>query len=642
MVFPMIPGPVPLRRAAVLALHAAAFAASLLGSFLLRFDGSLDPFMTHQLAVAMPVFILTKLAVFFALRQHTGWWRYASFSDLQSLFKATLIAAAATAVACFALDIRTLPRSIFPLDAIMTIALLGGARFGLRYLRESFLQQGPPEAGVLRTLVVGTGTVAEGLLRDVRRGAVRTIDIVGVIDLDPRHKGSLINGYAVAGGLADLARVAQETGAKQVIIALDGGSKDAVRRVIDTCNTIDLAHRVLPATDDLVHGSVTISHLREVSLQDILGRSPVRLDSEQLERLFTSNTVLVTGAGGSIGSELCRQVARFGPSQIIMLEQAENPLFHLERELRASHPDIDLEAVVADIGDYQRLEQVCLHFRPRVVLHAAAHKHVPLMEKNPWEAIKNNILGTHNLIRSAQAAGVDVVVLISTDKAVNPTSVMGATKRVSEMLMQSLSATSQTRLTAVRFGNVLGSNGSVIPIFKEQIAAGGPVTVTHPEMKRYFMTIPEASQLVLQAATFAEGGDVFVLDMGEPVLIVDVARDLIRLSGLEPDRDIKIEFSGIRPGEKLFEELSTAGEGTAPTPHARIFRFSQKPPDDKVVLEAIRLLENCAATDQPPSHIRATLFAILDAIERNASIAELAAAARDRTLTPSKPRTAVT
>ena len=534
-----------------------------------------------------------------------------------------------------------MPRSIFALDAILTITLLGGTRFSLRYLRESLLQHGPPEQGVLRTLVVGTGTVAEGLLRDVRRGAVRTLDIVGVVDLDPRHKGSLINGYAVAGGVADLARVAQETNAQQVIIALDGGSKDAVRRVIDICNTIDLKHRVLPATDDLVHGSVTISHLREVSLQDILGRSPVRLDSEQLERLFTSSVVLVTGAGGSIGSELCRQVARFGPSQIIMLEQAENPLFHLERELRATHPDIALEPVVADIGDYQRLEQVCLHFRPRVVLHAAAHKHVPLMEKNPWEAIKNNILGTHNLIRSAQAAGVEVVVLISTDKAVNPTSVMGATKRVSEMLMQSLSATSDTRLTAVRFGNVLGSNGSVIPIFKEQIAAGGPVTVTHPEMKRYFMTIPEASQLVLQAATFAEGGDVFVLDMGEPVLIVDVARDLIRLSGLEPDRDIKIEFSGIRPGEKLFEELSTAGEGTAPTPHARIFRFSQQPPDNKLVLEAIRILQGCAATDQPPSHIRATIFAILDALERNAPISELAAAARDRTLTPSKPRTAL-
>ena len=641
MVFPMIPGPVPLRRAAVILLHAMAFVAALAGSFLLRFDGVVDSYFWRTALLALPVFVVTKLAVFIVLRQHTGWWKYASFADLQSLVRATLIAAGACAVACFALDIRTLPRSIFPLDAILTVTLLGGTRFSLRYLRESVLHQGQPESGVLRTLVIGTGTVAEGLLRDVRRGAVRTLDIVGVIDLDPRHKGSLINGYAVSGGLADLARISQETGAQQAIIALDVGSKDVVRRVIDACNSIDLTHRVLPATDDLVHGTVTISHLREVSLQDILGRSPVRLDSAQLERLFTSNVVLVTGAGGSIGSELCRQVARFGPSQIIMLEQAENPLFHLERELRASHPDIALEPVVADIGDALRLEQVCLHFRPRVVLHAAAHKHVPLMEKNPWEAIKNNILGTHNLIRAAQAASVDVVVLISTDKAVNPTSVMGATKRVSEMLMQSLSATSQTRLTAVRFGNVLGSNGSVIPIFKEQIAAGGPITVTHPDMKRYFMTIPEASQLVLQAATFAEGGDVFVLDMGEPVLIVDVARDLIRLSGLEPDRDIKIEFSGIRPGEKLFEELSTAGEGTAPTPHARIFRFSQQPPDDKVVLEAIRLLESCAATDQPASHIRATLFAILDALERNAPISELAAAARDRTLTPSKPRAAL-
>ena len=637
----MIPGPVPLRRAAVLCVHALAFAASLYVAFLLRFDGLIDPYNARLISVSLPVFLAVKLGVFVAFGQHTGWWKYASFSDLQALFKATLVGAAAVTVASFLLGIRSLPRSVFFLDALMTVVIIGGLRFSLRYLRETISGREVSEEPVVGTLIVGTGTVAEGLLRDVRRGAVRTLRVAGVVDLDARNKGSLINGYPVVGGVSELARIAQETGARQAVIALDGGSRDAVRRVVEACNAAAIQHRVLPNTEDLVQGSVTISHLREVSLQDILGRSPVLLDSTKLETLFASSVVLVTGAGGSIGSELCRQVARFGPAQIIMLEQAENPLFHLERELRAAHPDIGLEPIVADIGDPVRIEQLCLHYRPRVVLHAAAHKHVPLMEKNPGEAIKNNILGTHNLIRSAQAAAVEVVVLISTDKAVNPTSVMGASKRVSEMLMQSLSATSRTRLTAVRFGNVLGSNGSVIPIFKEQIAAGGPVTVTHPEMKRYFMTIPEASQLVLQAATFAEGGDVFVLDMGEPVLIVDVARDLIRLSGLEPDRDIQISFTGIRPGEKLFEELSTAGEGTAPTPHPRIFRFSQTPADVEVVLEAIRLLQGTAATDQPASHVRAAIFAILDALERRASIADLNATLRDRTLTPAKPRSAV-
>lgn len=637
----MIPGPVPLRRATVLCVHALGFAASLYLSFLLRFDGALDPYNARLISLSLPIFLVVKLGVFIAFGQHTGWWKYASFADLQALFKATLIGAASVAVACFLFDIRALPRSVFFLDALMTVVIIGGLRFGIRSLRETVSGRETPEEPVVPMLVVGTGTVAEGLLRDVRRGAVRTLRIVGVVDLDARNKGSLINGYPIVGGISDLSRIAQETGARQIVIALDGGSRDAVRRVVDACNAAGVQHRVLPATDDLVHGSVTISHLREVSLQDILGRSPVQLDSTKLETLFASSVVLVTGAGGSIGSELCRQVARFGPSHIVMLEQAENPLFHLERELRASHPDIGLEPIVADIGDPVRIEQICLHYRPRVVLHAAAHKHVPLMEKNPGEAIKNNIIGTHNIIRSAQAAAVEVVVLISTDKAVNPTSVMGASKRVSEMLMQSLSATSRTRLTAVRFGNVLGSNGSVIPIFKEQIAAGGPVTVTHPDMKRYFMTIPEASQLVLQAATFAEGGDVFVLDMGEPVLIVDVARDLIRLSGLEPDRDIQIAFSGMRPGEKLFEELSTAGEGTAPTPHPRIFRFSQTPPDERVVLEAIRLLQESAATDQPASHVRAAIFAILDALERRASVTELQVALRDRTLTPARPRNAV-
>jgi FlaA1/EpsC-like NDP-sugar epimerase len=603
------------RRGLVIVTHAVLFALSCWTAYLLRFDGVIPQDHDASLSIVISLFVAIKLVAFGAMRLYSGWWRYASFDDFVRLAKAAVVSAVAVAAVLVAFNLRTFPRSVIAVDTMITVSMLGGLRFAIRLLRERQARKSMPAEGLARTLVVGTGHSAESLLREAKRGSLPGVSVVGIVDETRQHVGSLLSSVPVLGSIEEIQELAARHHVSQVIIAPEPNQGELVRRVVSQCISADLKHRVLPPTDQILSGSVTVSVIREVSLQDLLGRPPVRLDGQQIASLVSGSVVLVTGAGGSIGSELCRQVARFGPSQIIMVEQAENPLFHLERELVGAFSDISFVPVVADVADGRRMSHICRHYRPKVVLHAAAHKHVPLMEANPWEAVKNNILGTLNVINASQESGVNVAVLISTDKAVNPTSVMGASKRVAEMLVQALASRSRTRLAAVRFGNVLGSNGSVIPIFKEQIAKGGPVTVTHPELRRYFMTIPEATQLVLQAATYAEGGDVFVLDMGEPVHIVDVARDLIRLSGLEPDVDIKIEFSGMRPGEKLFEELSVAGENTLETPHNRIFRYAVEPPETRTVLEAASRLADFAATDAPPAHVRDYLFGILEALE---------------------------
>lgn len=613
------------RRAMVMMAHGVVFAASLAMAFLLRFDFQLQPHHYDQIASTLPLFVLVKLSVFLAFRQYAGWWRYVSVDDLVQMIKATGVSMLVLAGAVFVSGLREYPRSIFVLDALVTLGVLSGLRVGIRLVRERLLGRGSGDAeGLLRTVVVGTGTTAESLVREASRSPALGMAVVGLVSDDPRHVGTRIANVQILGAVEDIPRIVRERQVEQVLIAVEAGSGDLVRRVVAQCSSADVRHRTLPPTEAIVQGRVSVQRIRDVNLQDLLGRPPARLENDVITELISGETALVTGAGGSIGSELCRQIARFGVGRLVMVEQAENPLFHLERELTKANPDVRLEPVIADVYDAERMQKVFAYYEPRVVLHAAAHKHVPLMEANPSEAIKNNIIGTLNVIRAAQNAGVERCVLISTDKAVNPTSVMGATKRVSEMLMQSLVHSSDTVLAAVRFGNVLGSNGSVIPIFKNQIAQGGPVTVTHPEMRRYFMTIPEATQLVLQAATYANKGDVFVLDMGDPVYIVDVARDLIRLSGLEPDEDVDIVFSGIRPGEKLFEELSTKDEETSPTQHERIFRCEVAPPDADVVLDAATRLEAMAHEGAPRAHLRRALFDVLGALEQRATTEALA------------------
>ncbi len=457
---------------------------------------------------------------------------------------------------------------VIMLDLFTTIMLLSGARMVVRLYHEEYFSAGGK--AVKRFLIVGAGDAGEALLREMTRIRADEYHVVGFIDDDPLKQDMRIHGVSVLGTVDELPRICADEKIDEIGIAMPSATHKQLRRVVQVCQGAKIRFRTVPSITDIASGKLRVSQIRDVDINDLLGREVVQLDLAQIEQFLKNKVVLVTGAGGSIGSEMCRQVCHFEPKLLLLVEQAENPLFFIERELRRNFSGVSLEAVVCDITDRPRLEAIFAQHRPDVVIHAAAHKHVPLMETNAGEAVKNNVMGTMAVADAADAQGAEHFVMISTDKAVNPTSVMGSTKRVAEMYIQDLNQTSKTHFVTVRFGNVLGSNGSVVPIFKNQIAAGGPVTVTHPEMRRYFMTIPEASQLVLQAATMGQGGEIFVLDMGEPVKIVDLARELITLSGFRPGEDIEIAFTGMRPGEKLFEELSIAGEDMLPTRHPKI------------------------------------------------------------------------
>ena len=438
------------------------------------------------------------------------------------------------------------------------------------------------------------------------------------VDDDQNKQGVSIHGVKVMGRLSAVADLVVEKRIDEVVIAIPSASGKAMRHIVERVKASGVPLRTIPGLDQLIDGRVTINQLRAVNIEDLLGREPVKLDTELLASLLKGKVVMVTGAGGSIGSELCRQVVRFEPQKVLLVERSEPALFEIHREMLAKAPGVEMVPCIADIADQGRMRSLFSRHRPAVVVHAAAHKHVPMMEWNPGEAIKNNIGGTRVVADLAHEFGASQFVMVSTDKAVNPTSVMGATKRVAELYVQAMSERSRTRFVAVRFGNVLASAGSVIPVFREQIAAGGPVTVTHPDMRRYFMTIPEASQLVLQAAAMGRGGEIFVLDMGEPVKIVDLAKDLISLSGLTPDRDIEIRFVGLRPGEKLFEELSTAEENAEKTRHPKIFigKLKSRPWDSMVRdVEAVQR----AADELSPADAVGRLKALVPEFQREPS-----------------------
>jgi FlaA1/EpsC-like NDP-sugar epimerase len=506
--------------------------------------------------------------IFYGFGLYQGLWRYASVADLRRIFFAVVAAAAAIpmVIGMFRLNV-VVPRSVLFFDPVLLLLFMGGSRFVYRSWKEHSLYRGMNLTGE-PVLVLGAGDAAATLSRELAKS--ETWRPVGFLDDDAAKHGHAMNGIKVLGAIEELPHWAEELSVAQAIIAMPAESHQERRRAIEACNAANLKMLTVPSFDDLLSGRVSITQLRPVELDDLLGRDPVVLDTEGLHNLLTNRIVMVTGAGGSIGSELCRQVLHFGPARLILFEQSEFALYTVEQELRASHPDMKCEYLIGDVRDVARLDDVMGRYRPSVVLHAAAYKHVPLMEEcNAWQAVKNNVLGTYRVAEAAQRHGVSKFVLISTDKAVNPTNVMGATKRLAELVCQSLQQSGATRFVMVRFGNVLGSTGSVIPKFREQIAKGGPVTVTHPEITRYFMSIPEAAQLVLQAGLMGKGGEIFVLDMGEPVKIVDLARELIRLSGMAED-EIRIEFTGLRPGEKLYEELLADNELTLPTPHAKL------------------------------------------------------------------------
>jgi FlaA1/EpsC-like NDP-sugar epimerase len=598
------------RRIIIVGAHILAFAAALFLSFLLTNNMRISrEWLSMQYPLLLVVFVLIKLVVFGFHRQYRGWWRYVGIFDLIAIARAALISTLIIVALWYAMmqsggirdwvgrserlrELTFVAQSLFILDFFATVLLLGSLRMLIRLYHEEFRTI---EVGRLkRFLIIGAGDAGEALLREIHRMSVEEYEVIGFIDDDPAKQGMSIHGIAVLGTVEELPKICRERNIEEIAIAIPSATQKQLRRVIQICEGTKVRFRTVPSITDIASGKFKVSQIRDVDINDLLGREAVELDTEILEKYLAGKVILVTGAGGSIGAEMCRQVCNFGPKLLLLLEQAENPLFFIEKELTRKAPHIKTQSLVCDITDKMRVEQIFEQYKPEVVIHAAAHKHVPLMELNPGEAVKNNIIGTKCVAEAAKKYGTRNFVMISTDKAVNPTSIMGSTKRLAEMYIQDLSAGSQTDFVTVRFGNVLASTGSVVPIFKQQIAQGGPLTVTHPEMQRYFMTIPEASQLVLQAAAMGHGGEIFLLDMGEPVKIVDLARELIILSGFKPGEDIEIAFTGVRPGEKLFEELSIKGEDMQPTRHPKIAIWKNIPIDHNQLIAAIGRLTEAA------------------------------------------------
>ena len=579
----------------------AAASVAWLSAYLLRFNFDIPEEFTASMLQSLSWVVTLQASVFIGFGLYRGVWRFASVSDLQRIFLAVASATALLTAALFMLQIEiTIPRSVIILDPLLLILMMGGSRFVYRAWKEHqlygiTLKQGNP------VIVLGAGEAAVALVKDLARSP--QWQVVGLLDDDSSMLGREIFGVKVKGKITDLATVSKRLNVNHVIVAMPSAHHQKRRQAIELANQLGLEVLTVPAIDDLISGKVSVSQIRKVDVEDLLGRDAVKLDSSGLQKLIDRQTVMVTGAGGSIGSELCRQIVKFNPKILICLDISEFSLYQLEQELSAQKLPIRLVYVTTDVKNKIRLASLLAEYKPSVVFHAAAYKHVPMMETgNVWEALSNNVIGTHTLAQACKEAGVAKFVLISTDKAVNPTNVMGASKRLAEMVCQGLqdnlaeSATG-TRFVIVRFGNVLGSSGSVIPKFREQIAKGGPITITHPEITRYFMSIPEAAQLVMQAGLMGKGGEIFVLDMGEPVKIAALAADMVRLSGLQPD-EIKIEYVGLRPGEKLYEELLADDEHTMPTPHEKLRIAKARNSDAAWVKRLLKWIDGATNADE--------------------------------------------
>lgn len=562
-----------------LAVDLSVLVGAFVFAYLLRFDFDLTERDLHRLSIQLPYVVCIEFLALLLAGVYTFIWRYIGMAEVKSFFMAgwwsSLIVLGLRLGLPERMDDWRVPLSVILMNAFFA----AGGTLGVRVLRravyewEKRLQEttGAGSGDRKSVLLIGAGRAGMIAAREIRSRGGMGLRIEGFVDDDPNKQGRIIQGVKVRGTTADLPFLVREYELDHVIITIAHASRREFRRILDICEQGSLKVKVIPGLEDIIQGRVRLTRIRDLQIEDLLGREPVHLDEENVMRFLTGKSVLVTGSGGSIGSELARQVANFAPGKLLLAERAEFALFEIERELRSAWPELQIVPLVADVCDETRLRTIFEEHAPQVVLHAAAHKHVPMMESNAAEAVKNNVLATNLLGEIAGESGVEVFVLISTDKAVRPTSVMGASKRVAELMIQDLNARHATRYVAVRFGNVIGSTGSVIPIFLEQIHKGGPVTVTHPNMMRYFMTIAEAAQLVLQAGTMGQGGEIFILDMGEPVSILDLARDTIALSGLKPYEDIDIVFTGMRPGEKLFEELNMLEELVGKTSHPKIF-----------------------------------------------------------------------
>jgi FlaA1/EpsC-like NDP-sugar epimerase len=566
--------PVPLpsallarRRALLICLHFVLFPAIYALAYALRFDFAVPEQYVVGFLHTAPLLTLLRFGAFWALRLYNGWWRHTGVYDLYGLLRATTVSTLLFVLLTYMLPGKDAPRSVVLMDWVLTILICGGARVGVRWIRESMVV-GVAAGGGRRALIVGAGDDAARLIREFRLDPGCGVHPVGIVDDEPSAQGRHIHGVPVLGAVSDVIRDLARQRIDLVIVAKPMASRDEVRRLVELCAGDRVEIKMMPSLAELVDGRTRLSQLRAVAVEDLLGRQPIKLDLTAIRSIIRGRTVLVTGGAGSIGSELARQIARYEPARLVLLDKAESPLYYIDLELRKLHPELELVPVIGDVACRATVADLFERYRPQVAFHAAAYKHVPLMEANPGEAIRNNVLGTLIAAEVAAEYGAEKFVLISTDKAVHPSSVMGATKRIAELLLTGLPniRDAQTEFRAVRFGNVLGSDGSVVPVFKRQISEGGPVTVTHPDVTRYFMTIPEAVQLVLQSAALPEAsGRVAMLDMGEPVRIVELAENLIRLSGLEPYTEMPIVFTGLRPGEKLCEDLSYEVERAIPT-----------------------------------------------------------------------------
>jgi len=573
-------------------------------AFILRFldVGIAGVWLERVYLRTLPVIVFSYLIPFVFFGLYRGFWRYSSVHDVIQLFKAVIIGFLfSIAGIIYLLGIREFPRSIFPIHAMLCLFALGGIRLSTRLIREAITGRIGGALKRKRAIVIGAGNAAENLVRELRRDPTSQYEPVALVDDDPAKQGREIHGVRVAGTIDDLPRISQELTPDELIMAVPSATRQQIKRIMDRCRATSKPFKTTPSLMDIVSERVSVTHIREVEPGDLLGREKVDLSVEKIAGYVNDATILVTGAGGTIGSELCAQLGRFGPARLIMLGRGEFSIHKAIRRLRSQFENTELIPVIADIRDKNRLKHIMKEYKPIVVFHAAAHKHVGLMEFCPDEAVLNNVYGTRNLIEAAKESGVRRFVMISTDKAVNPTSFMGATKRICELIVEAEAKLNDSGITfsSVRFGNVLQSRGSVVPIFTDQIAQGGPVTVTDPEATRFFMTTSEAAQLVIQAGGMSKGGEIFVLDMGEPMKIVDLARDLIRLYGYEPERDIEIKFIGLAPGEKLHEEPLAGGKGTHSTEHPKILIAEPDKVNAKKLSEQLEELHRVALHGEP-------------------------------------------
>lgn len=538
-------------------------------AFFLRFDYHVaEPYLTLYKQTFI-IFTLANIFTFIFFKQYKKIWRYVNLKDLIDLMVVITIGSAVSSLILFLLQIN-LPRSIYPLSWLLNIILIISSRIFYRYIMSNSKVK-IKDVVFKNALIIGAGSAGQMLIRELKVHPEIGLKPVAILDDDRSKLFRSLEGVPIVGRIDDICKAIKENEIDEVIFAIPTAPNKLLKNVVNKLSELHMRAKTLPGIYELLNGKVSVKQIRDVDINDLLGRDPIKIDLDEMSSYIKGKRVMVTGGGGSIGSELCRQIAKFNPSNLIILDIYENNMYELQQELLRKYPHLRMTCLVASIRDEKKLNIIFKEYKPEIVFHAAAHKHVPLMEDNPQEAVKNNVYGTLNLVRCADLYNVKRFVMISTDKAVNPTSVMGATKRICEMIIQSFDKVSETGFIAVRFGNVLGSNGSIIPLFKKQIAEGGPVTVTHEDVKRYFMTIPEAVQLIIQVGLMAEGGEIFVLDMGEPVKIIDLARDLIRLSGFEPDMDIPIKITGLRPGEKLFEELLMTDDIYTSTKHDKIF-----------------------------------------------------------------------